>query len=153
MENFCYLGNIIVKGGTVNSVTAIIRSGWSKFRDLSQLLSSRGLALWGKGRNHSGCLCRALLYVIKIWSNKEVDLIRLEKSDARIVRWMCKITHEDKFLQSSLGTDCYSILFLKNRRLQWFGHLERMKENALSSKCRFEVVVFPEEELGSYGGR
>ena len=66
---------------------------------------------------------------------------------------MCKITHEDKFLQSSLGTDCYLILFLQNRRLQWFGHLERMKENPLSSKCRFEVVVLPEEELGSYGGR
>ena len=45
VENFCYLGNTRAKGGTVNSVTAIIRSGWSKFRDLSHFLSSRGLAL------------------------------------------------------------------------------------------------------------
>ena len=53
--------SIGAKRGAANSVIMRIRSRWSKFRDLVPLLASRGLPF----------------------------LIRLERNDAKIFRWMC----------------------------------------------------------------
>ena len=35
VEKFCYLGNTIeAKWGAINSTMTVVRSGWSRFRDL-----------------------------------------------------------------------------------------------------------------------
>ena len=61
-------------------------------------------------------------------------------SDGRgMVRWMFNGGPEDRISEEELRTrlklksrwEC-----LQDRRLQWFGHLERMKESAWSSKCK-----------------
>ena len=61
---------------------------------------------------------------------------------------MCYIRPEDKISAEELKIrlklksirEC-----LQDKRLQWFGHLERMEESAWSSKCKtFEVSgIFP----------
>ena len=49
------------------------------------------------------------------------------------VTWMCNVRPEDKCSAEELRNvrEC-----VQDRRLQWFGHLERIKESAWSSKCR-----------------
>ena len=140
VERFCYLGSTIFSGGAFNSVTTI-KNGWSKFTDLSPLLSSRGLTLWGKSRIYSGYVYPAVLYVGKIWPNKEVDLIRLDRSDARIVRWMCNVRPEDKVSAEEP----------RNRLLlniPW-QNLERMWKRMLClvNVDSVLVVVIPQEEV------
>ena len=69
-------------------------------------------------RTHS-----AMLYGSETWSVKEKDMIRLERSDARIVRWMFKIRPEDTISAEELRNrlklksmrEC-----LKYRRMEWF---------------------------------
>ena len=64
--------------------------------------------------------------------------MRLVRNDARMVKWMSNVTSTDKSSAEQLRTrrklnstkQC-----LQDRGLQWFGHLERMEENAWSSKC------------------
>ena len=43
-----------------------------------------------------------MLYGRETWPVKEKDLIRLERNDARMIRWMCKIGLRKRFLQRNL---------------------------------------------------
>ena len=65
------------------------------------------------------------------------------RNDARMVKWMSNVRSKDKRSAEELRTRLKlnnSKQCLQDRGLQWFGNLERMGENAWSSKCTtFEV--------------
>ena len=82
-----------------------IRSGWIKFRDLVPLLASGGLPLVAKGRLYSACVGSIMLYLSEVWSVKKEDLVKLERNDTRVVRWICDLGLRIRFLQSNLGLD------------------------------------------------
>ena len=46
-----------------------------------------------------------MLYGRETWPVREKDLIRLERNDARMIRWMCKIGLRKRFLQRNLRLD------------------------------------------------
>ena len=68
--------------------------------------------------------------VIETWSNKEEDVIRIDRNGAGMVRWTCNVKSEDEISAEELRTrmklksmkEC-----LQDRRLQWFVHIERME--------------------------
>ena len=67
-------------------------------------------------------------------SVKENDVTRLERNDANMVRRMCNVKPEDRTFGDELRPrlEC-----LQDRRLQWFGRLEKMEESSSwSNKCR-----------------
>ena len=85
-----------------------------------------------------------ILYGSETSPVKEEDVIRLcYKNDARIVRRVCNVRPEDWISTEELRTrlklkitrEC-----VQDRRLQWFGHPERMNDSAWSSKCRTFTV-------------
>ena len=80
-----------------------------------------------------------MLYTNETWSGIEEDVIRPERNDARMVRWMCSVKPEDKIFEDELRTrlklkEYEGVLVFAG--LYWFGHLERMKESPWSSKYR-----------------
>ena len=60
-----------------------------------------------------------------------------------MIRWMCGVSLNDKVsileLRNRMRLDSVRE-YIQHRRLQWFGHLERMKVDAWSSKCR-DIMV------------
>ena len=121
---FCYLADTIgAGGGAFDSVITRIRSGWCKIVPL----------IAGRSRLYYAIVYSIMLYASETWPVKEEDLIRLEKNDARIVRWVCNVRSEDSISAEELRTrlklkstrECF-----QNRRLQWSDHLERMAESA-----------------------
>src|SRR5206468_9809594 len=63
VEKFCYLGNVIGKGGVVEeSSIARVRCAWEKFMDLKMLLTARGASLRVKGKIYRACIQRVLVY-------------------------------------------------------------------------------------------
>ena len=89
------------------------------------------------------------------WLVKEEYPTTLERNDARMVRCMGNVEPEDKTSAEKFRTRLKLNRMrkcLQDRRLQWFGHLARIEENAWSSKCRL-VVVSPEDNLGKHGMR
>ena len=103
------------------------------------MLASRGLPLVRKGKLYSACAYSVMLSGNETWPVKEEDVIRLKRSDARMVIWISNGRPDDRISAEELRTR----LKLKNmreylwdRKLQWFGHLESMEESAWSSKCR-----------------
>ena len=80
VEKFCYLGDTIgARGSVEDSVTARIKSGWNKFRELLPLLASRGLPLVSKGKVFQACVRSVMLYGSETWPVKEEDIKRLEE--------------------------------------------------------------------------
>ena len=89
VDTFCYLGDTIgARGDAEDSITARIRSGWNKFRELVQLLVTKGLSLASNGSLYQACVRSVNLYASEVWPLKETDLARLERNDASMVRWM-----------------------------------------------------------------
>ena len=82
-------------------------------------------------------------YGSETWQVKEEDMKRLERNDARIIRWMCGISLNDKVpileLRNRMRLNSLREC-MQHRRLQWFGHLEKMEANAWASKCR-DIMV------------
>ena len=98
MEKLCYLGDTTgAIGGAFDNALTRIRSGWCKLKDLVLLLASRYLALGAKGRLYSACVRSVMLYGNVTWPVKEKDVIRLQRNDARMVRWKCSVRPEDSF--------------------------------------------------------
>ena len=64
------------------------------------MLASRGLPLGPKSR-YSAFVCGIMLYGSQTWPVKEED-VRLERNDARMVRWMCNIRPEDRVFGEEL---------------------------------------------------
>ena len=62
----------------------------------------------------------------------EEDAIRLETNDAMMVRWIYNINPEDKIYAEELRASLKLFILrerLQDKRLQWFGHVERMEKS------------------------
>ena len=62
----------------------------------------------------------------------EEDAIRLETNDAMMVRWIYNINPEDKIYAEELRASLKLFSMrerLQDKRLQWFGHVERMEKS------------------------
>ena len=75
----------------------------SKFWDLVPSLTSTGLPLGAKDKLYSGYVCSVILNGSKTWPVTEGDAIRLEKNDARMVRWIYNISPEARISAEELG--------------------------------------------------
>ena len=144
VDQFCYLGDILSAGGGAEASTiARVRSGWKKFRELLPLLTSRVFSHKVKGKLYSACVRSVMLYASETWPLKEEDIQRISRTDMQMVRWMCNISLRDRKsseeLRSRLGIpDIVSVL--RQSRLRWFGHVERMDNANPVYGCRFMAV-------------
>ena len=144
VEKFCYLGDMIGAGGGAEEASrARVRCAWSKFRELSPILTSRGASLTVKGKVFRACVQSVLVYGSETWAVKVEDMQRLERTERMMVRWMCGVTLKDRLpsveLYKRLGLEDVAVL-VRRGRLRWFGHLERKSGDDWVSACRnFEV--------------
>ena len=62
-------------------------------------------------------------------------MISVEKDEARMVRWICRVRPEEKISAKELKLNSMRECF-QDIRLQWISHLERVKKNVWCSKYR-----------------
>ena len=96
-----------------------------------------------KGKLYAACVRSGMLYGSETWPVKEEDVCRLERTEMQMVRWMCNVSLSDRRpseeLRNRLGIESISCV-MRQMRLRWFGHIERMDNNNWVGKCRsFEV--------------
>ena len=58
------------------------------FRDLVPLLASKGVPLGTKSRLYFAYVFKIMQYGSEAWPFKEGDVVRVERNDARMFRWM-----------------------------------------------------------------
>ena len=140
VQQFCYLGDMLSAGGGAEATSVTrTRCAWKKFRELLPILTSRALSLKRKGFHYEACVRSIMLYGSETWPVKEVDTVRLHRTDMRMIRWMAGVKLTDRTTTSQLllkvGLSPIRDL-MQQRRLRWYGHVERMEDDNWVKRCR-----------------
>ena len=89
-------------GGAGEASRARVRCAWAKFRELAPILTSRGASLVVKGKVYKACVQRVMVYGSETWAIKTDDLLRLERAEKMMVRWMCGVTLKNRISSREL---------------------------------------------------
>ena len=93
-------------------------------------------------------------YGAKCWTMKVDNIKKLDSTEMRMLRLMCGITLRDRIkiekIRMIIGMELTNSEFLRNQRLRWFGHVERMirekaSEMALDMKVNGKKVGRPKK--------
>ena len=131
VASFCYLGDMLSAGGGCEmAVTTRVKIAWKKFRELLPVLTSRHLSYKTLGHVYSSCVRSAMLHASETWPLTKTNLQRLQRNDRAMIRQICRIKPEDvarvrsSDLLAKLQLEDLDLI-LRERRLRWFGHVER----------------------------
>lgn len=144
VEKFCYLGDMLSRGGGVDAaVTARVRSAWAKFRELAPFLTSKATPRKMKGQVYTACVRSCLIYGAETWATKVEHDMKLERTEMRMIRWMCGVSLRERRtsveLRQRLGVEPIGEVVRRNR-LRWFGHVERKDDADWVKNCTKLVV-------------
>ena len=131
VASFCYLGDMLSSaGGCELSTTTSVKTAWKKFKDLLPVLSSRHLSFKTRGRVYSSCVRSTMLHASETWPLTKPNLQRLQRNDRAMIGQICNVRLQDIVTTRSnelfvrLGIEDLDLI-LKERRLRWYGHVER----------------------------
>ena len=133
VHSFCYLGDTLnANGGVDLAVTARVRCGWWKFREMAPFLTSKRPSLKMKGRVYAACVRSCMLYGSETWALRLDHVTKLERAEMRMIRWMCGVTLKDRMtsadLRTLVGVEVLGDV-LRRGRLRWYGHVMRMSDD------------------------
>ena len=144
VASFCYLGDMLsAAGGCELSTTTRVKTAWKKFKDLLPVLSSRHLSFKTRGRVYSSCVRSTMLHASETWPLTKPNLRRLQRNDRAMIRQICNVRPQDIVTTRSnellvrLGIEDLDLI-LKERRLRWYGHVER---SSGAIKTAFDIQV------------
>ena len=144
VASFCYLGDMLsAAGGCEFSTTTLVKTAWKKFKDLLPVLSSRHLSFKTRDRVYSSCVRSAMLHASETWPLTKLNLQRLQRNDRAVIRQICNVRPQDIVTSRSnellvrLGIEALDLI-LKERRLRWYGHVERSNG---AVKTAFDIQV------------
>ena len=144
VASFCYLGDMLsAAAGCELSTTTRVKTAWKKFKDLLPVLSSHHLSFKTRGRVYSSCVRSAMLHASETWPFTKPNLQRLQRNDMAMIRQICNVRPQDIVTTRSnellawLGIEDLDLI-LKERRLRWYGHVERSNG---AVKTAFDIQV------------
>ena len=144
VAHFCYLGDVLERsGGSERAIRARISAGWSKWRELTGLLTNCGIPLVHRGRVYEACVRPVLLYASETWAvTKKLEDIML-RADRRMLRFMAGVRLRDGVPSAEVLERCgleSIIMQMRRRRLRWFGHVvRREEEEPIGNAYRMEI--------------
>ena len=131
VDRFSYLGDVISTEGAQEAVTSRIRSAWKKFKEISHVICGRSISLKVIGTLYKSYVRNTLTYGAECWALKMEDERRLKTTETRMLRMICGKTLKDKMNNEKIREMTGVVRleeFLREKRLRWFGHVERMDE-------------------------
>ena len=142
VASFCYLGDMLSAGGGCEiAVTTRVKTAWKKFRELLPVLTSRHLSYKTSDHVYSSCVRNAMLHASETWPLTKTNLQCLQRNDRAMIRQICSIKAEDvaTVRSSYLLVKVEDLdLILRERRLRWFGHVER-SSGAIRTACDIQI--------------
>ena len=140
VDKFCYLGDMLDAGGGAESSTVTrVRSGWKKFRELLPLLTTKAISLKVEGELYAACVRSVMLYGRETCPIKVEESQRLHRNEMSMIRWMCGVTMRDRYpfeeLRAWVGIKPI-VDVMRQRRLRWFGHIERREDSCWLKKVQ-----------------
>ena len=127
-------------GGCEIAVTTRVKTAWKKFRELLPVLTSRHLSYKTRGHVYSSWVRSAMLHASETWPLTRTNL---QRNDRAMIRQICSIKPEDvatvrsSELLAKLELEDLDLI-LRERRLPWFGHVER-SSGAIRTACDIQI--------------
>ena len=90
-----------------------------------------------KGKVYKTVVRPALLYGAETWATTRGQEARLEVNEMRMLRRMCGVTRRDKIRNDHIRGTTRVVQASKKiteKRLKWYGHVSRMKEEHILSE-------------------
>ena len=129
VDSFCYLGDMITSGGGCSEATVVrCRTAWKKFKELLPLLTSKSISLRNRGKVFVTYVRSALLHASECWALKKEDLLRLQRNERAMLRWILNFRITDRISSVELYRKLKILTLesaLRKNRLRWFGHTQR----------------------------
>ena len=95
--SFCYLGDMITSGGGCSEATVVCcRAAWKKFKELLPLLTSKSISLRNRGKVFVTYVRSVLLHVSECWALKKEELLRLQRNERAMLRWILNFHITDR---------------------------------------------------------
>ena len=144
VASFCYLGDMLsAAGGCELSTTTRVKTAWKQFKELKSVLSSRHLSFKTRGHVYSTCVRSTMLHASETWPETKPCLQRLQRNDRAMIRQICNVKPQDTATIRSIELLARLViedldLILKERRLRWYGHVERSNS---AVKTAFDIQV------------
>ena len=132
VDRFSYLGDVIsIEQGAPEAVTSRIRSAWKKFKEVSKVIRERSISLKVRGTLYKSYVRNALTYGAECRALKMEDERRLKTTEMKMLRMIC-----GKILKNKMNNEKICEMtgverldeFLREKRLRWLEHMERMDE-------------------------
>ena len=87
VRKFCNLDDMLNgEGGSRLASISRVRYGWKKFRELSDILTSKKVALRLKGKVYGACIQSSMIYGSETWAVNAEQETKLERDEMRM-RW------------------------------------------------------------------
>ena len=147
VASFCHLGDMLSAGrGCEIAVTTRVKTAWKKLRELLPVLTSRHLSYKTRGHVYSSCVRSVMLHASETWPLTKTNLQRLQRlqrNDRALIRQISSIKPEDvatvrsSKLLAKLELEDLDLI-LRERRLRWFGHVER-SSGAFRTACDIQI--------------
>jgi hypothetical protein len=103
-----------------------------------------------KGKVYSACAQCVMTYDSETWPMRVEDMRRLERAEKMMIKWMCGVTlrseKTSEQIRNRLGIVSLSDA-VRQRKLRWFGHVERKGADDWVCTCR-NVAVSGERGRG-----
>ena len=144
VASFCYLGDMLSAGGGCDIVvtTTHVKTAWKKFRELLPVLTSCHLSYKASGHVYSSCVWSACSMPVKLghwWA-------KWQGHDLTDLQYQARGCGNSKLEFVDLD------LILRERRLGWFGHVER-SNGAVRTACDIQVECKCSQGGPSWYGR
>ena len=145
VEGFGYLGDKLnAAGGCLSAITARVRVGWKKFRELGGVLCGKKWSVRLKGRVFRACVRSAMVYGSETWVMRAAEENVLRRAERAMVRMMCGVRLRDRKSSSELmsmaGLSEDIVVVARKSRLRWYGHVLRKTEDD-GTRRALELVV------------
>ena len=126
-------------GGCEIAVTTHVKTAWKKSRELLPVLTSLHLSYKTRGQVYSSCVRSAMLNASETWSLTKTNL---QRNDRAMIRQICSKPEDLASVRSSELLAKLELedldLILRERRLHWFGHVER-SSGAIRTACDIQI--------------
>jgi len=134
VESFVYLGDKLnACGGCLSAVTARVRAGWKKFRELSAVLCGRKWSVKMKGKVYNTCVRTAMIYGGETWVLRQEEEGVLQRAERAMLRMMYEVKLRDRCgiskLMGMAGLHDDIVTLVGKSRLRWYGHVMRREED------------------------
>ena len=133
-NDFQYLGsNISHEGGSTSDIANKITRGKAAIRQLHPVIWNRGTTMHLKQRLYKSIIEPITLYGSEVWEITEKSKKKLRAVEMEYWRRCCALTKLDKIrneeIRNRVGVSIDIIDTIESKRLSWYGHMRRMKND------------------------